>query len=106
MSMNKAKLSLRLKPLTPLFFGPIRELSPSEQVRSFVLPTAYTIGGLALRLIGEALGGRYDEVERMVKNDEIQIKGPYVAAEVEGGWRYFIPAPLNVIEGRTVRLEG
>jgi len=99
------KLSIRLKPIYPLFFGERVELSPRHFVRSTVMPNAYTIGGLSLRIIAEAMGTSYEWVEEALSRDEIKFRGPYISAQYGNEVKHFIPAPLNLVNGKIVDLE-
>jgi len=95
LNMPELFLSILFEPLTPLFFGKRQALSPYEYVRSSITPSIYTIGGAVLRMINEFCGLEFKEIEENVSEDLIQIKGPYVAAWLNGDIKYYVPAPIG-----------
>lgn len=93
--MAESILSFRFEPISPLFFGTRQELSPYEYVKSYVLPSIYTIAGASLKLIAETWGKTYSEIENLVRDRQIEIRGPYLVAYFNHEPRYFLPSPLN-----------
>lgn len=114
--MKNPSISIRFKPLTALFFGTRQSISPQEYVKSLIIPTAYTVGGAALRLISEVCDVSFDDIEEYVEGELIEFRGPYITADFNGKFRYFIPAPpvdrieepeiLKEINAGYIRLDG
>ncbi|RSN74973.1 MAG: hypothetical protein DSO07_08735 [Thermoproteota archaeon] len=97
-------ISLRFEQVTPLFFGRVEELSPTEFVRSYSIPSAYTVGGATMTLLSEVAKIELEEIENKVRNREIVIRATYFAAKFGNSWRYFIPAPLSTSHGRIYKV--
>lgn len=103
--MSKYRFSLKIEPLTPLFFGDRRSLDPYQFVSSTYIPNIYTISGVLLGLIASIGDGNYRKVEELVLNGDIIIKGPYLTIEYGDGIKYFIQSPKNVIQGVKYKLK-
>jgi hypothetical protein len=96
----RGSISLRFEQVSPFFFGRMEELSPTEFVRSYPIPSAYTIGGAVMTLLSEVASIGLEEIENWVRDGDIIVRATYLAAKFGNNWRYFIPAPLSTSQGK------
>jgi|GEM_PF-6897405 len=100
----KGSMSLRFEQISPLFFGRMEELSPTEFVRSYPIPSAYTVGGAVITLLSEVANIKPEEIESKVRDRDIIIRATYLTAKFGNDWKYFIPAPLSTSQGKVHRV--
>ncbi|MEM3408486.1 MAG: type III-B CRISPR module-associated Cmr3 family protein [Candidatus Micrarchaeia archaeon] len=93
--------SIEANLITKAFFGSTRELISGAFSKTLSFPTIYTMAGTLFTQLIEQLSLNAEEIQQMVKNEELKIYGVYIKYNNE----YYIPISYQIIDKVNGKLE-